>query len=174
MTHLVLLVAGLSILLSTVDAGAACPPSRFLRYGPCTSFDQTACATESNGKCATVNHVTSCYCSPTSAYVPPDKTVGKCEDGVAKASFKLAKALIKCHRSRAAGKLDESGEEACKDAGKMKFDTAITNLPGCPSCITSTTGDIRDILVTFLEAHNVLIFCQSPSGAFVDGPRALF
>ena len=96
----------------------------------------------------------------------PSGPVTKCENGVNKATGKFAAALLKCHASRASGKLaDFNAEENCEAIALIKL--TRTKTAGCNPC----TADLL-FLGSFVEAQvdsaNSDIYCASPSGAFVQ------
>ena len=108
--------------------------------------------------------------------VPPAKSpTAKCELGAGKAADKLIACIGKCHMSRASGKLaDDTAEDSCEKtlAGKSctaKFAASIAKLSGCPSCINGTTmGGLAAFAESILDASNSMVYCASPSGAFVQ------
>ena len=113
-----------------------------------------------------------------SGLIPPAKSpTAKCEAGAAKAQGKLTACILKCHASRASGKLaDDTAEDSCEKtlAGKScaaKFTLAISKLSGCPSCINGSTmallaGDFEFLIDNM---NNATVYCAaSPSGAFVQ------
>ena len=107
-------------------------------------------------------------------FIPPAANA-KCEAGAAKAAGKLVACIMKCHASRASGKLaDDTAEDSCEKtlAGKSctaKFAASIAKLSGCPSCINGTTmGGLAAFAESILDASNGMVYCASPSGAFVQ------
>src|SRR5262249_47314719 len=74
-------------------------------------------------------------------FLPPDSPKGaitKCENGVTKATTKLAATVLRCHMSRATGKIaDDTGEESCEAAAIAKFQSK-TKVKGCTSCVDLT------------------------------------
>ena len=73
------------------------------------------------------------------------------------------------------GKLaDDTAEDSCEKtlAGKScfaKFTLAISKLAGCPTCINGTTmGNLAGLTETLIDNLNNLVYCASPSGAFVQ------
>jgi hypothetical protein len=101
-------------------------------------------------------------------FIPSDAPKGpetKCELGVGKGVGKLVGAIIKCHISRAGGKLaDDAAENTCEGAAITKF--KATKTTGCPSCVNLST--IATTTETASDgALNGLIWCGSPSGAFL-------
>jgi len=118
------------------------------------------------------------YCTATgtpfggddSGMIPSDSPKGpitKCENGVNKAAGTLVGAIVKCHASRASGKLaDDTAEDACEQKGLTKF--GKTKVTGCDSCTDLS------MLGSFVEGQadgaNALVYCASPSEAFLDAP----
>jgi hypothetical protein len=97
----------------------------------------------------------------------PKGPVTKCEGAVGKAVGKLVGSIVKCHASRVSGKLaDDTAEDGCESTAKTKFGT--TKTAGCDPCLgpLSTLAD-------FVESQsdgalNALVWCGSPSGAFLQ------
>ena len=109
--------------------------------------------------------------------IPPAKSpIAKCEAGAGKAADKLIACILKCHASRASGKLaDDTAEDACEKtlAGKSctaLFAAAIAKLKGCPACINGTTmANLAGLTEALLDGNNSMVYCAaSPSGAFLD------
>jgi hypothetical protein len=109
--------------------------------------------------------------------VPTAKSaIAKCESGAAKAADKLIKCILKCHASRASGKLaDDTAEDSCEKtlAGKSctaLFAASIAKLSGCPTCINGTTmANLAGLTEALLDGNNSMVYCAaSPSGAFLD------
>jgi len=111
-------------------------------------------------------------------FVPaPKSDTAKCELKASKATGKLVACIIKCHESRASGKLaDDTAEDECEKSlttGKSctaKFAASIAKLKGCPACINGTTmASLANLAESVLDANNGMVFCAaSPSGAFVQ------
>jgi hypothetical protein len=101
--------------------------------------------------------------------IPKDTPKGpltKCEDRVAKGLGKYLAALMKCHSGRVTGKLaNESDEDTCESTAAAKFG-AIKTL-GCNSC--TSLGFIAGNFEGQFDGSNDLIYCGSPSGAFLGG-----
>lgn len=103
---------------------------------------------------------------------PPKSAIAKCEDTVNKLVGKAVACVIKCHASRASGKLtDDTAEDACEtsNAGKScleKFTASVGKLTGCPSCINAAS--LANTIETTLDTSNSLTYCASPSGAFLQ------
>jgi hypothetical protein len=128
------------------------------------------------------------YCAGTTpwggddtGFLPPDKDTEKCEDGVGKAAAKAIACITKCHKGRASGKFaNDTEEDACESGAtpsscKGKWDTAMGKL-NCASVPCLDTGGERDALFTFIEGQvdtaNGVVYCASPSGAFIDAGGA--
>ena len=104
----------------------------------------------------------------------------KCEDGVNKLVGKAVACVIKCHISRASGKLaDDTAEDACEknNAGKScleKFTAGVTKAQskdtsgGCNCIINSGPSSLATTIESVLDSGNGLTWCGSPSGAFVE------
>jgi hypothetical protein len=113
-------------------------------------------------------------------FLPPGGTksaYGKCQVSISKAASKALSCIMRCHDSRASGKLaDETAEEACETAndGKsclakyFKSTTSAVAKGGCPPCSVSTVSLIAATTEAIVDGQNELIYC-SPSGAFIDG-----
>jgi hypothetical protein len=101
-------------------------------------------------------------------YVPADSVIAACEDRVARASVSLVRRLVTCHTRLARLKIpDEEAAERCEMAAAAAFEGKISAVSGCPPCT-----DAVNVLATtdaLLDTHNDLVFCASPSGAFLDG-----
>ena len=100
--------------------------------------------------------------------IPPAKSpIAKCEAGAAKAEGKLIACILKCHASRASGKLaDDTAEDACEktlSTGKscaQVFAASIAKLSGCPSCINGTTmANFAGTMEALVDGGNSMIYC---------------
>src|SRR5262245_11038177 len=119
------------------------------------------------------------YCAPGTPFggddtgnIPdPKSATGKCELGVAKAVSKAVGCVIKCHASRASGKLaDDTAEDACEknNAGKScleKFQASVTKAQGKDTsggcnCISGTT--LAGTIESQLDVNTALVYCGSP------------
>ena len=106
----------------------------------------------------------------------PPAADAKCEAGAAKAEGKLIACILKCHASRASGKLaDDTAEDSCEKtlAGKScaaLFAASIAKLKACPPCINGTTmANLAGLTEALLDGNNSMVYCAaSPSGAFLD------
>ena len=109
-------------------------------------------------------------------FVPPAKSAtAKCEGKASKAAAKLVACIFKCHDSRGAGKLeDATHEEECETTDdskscRAKFIEAIGKLKECPACINATSmAGLEATAEAALDASNGMVYCASPSGAFVE------
>jgi hypothetical protein len=112
-------------------------------------------------------------------FIPvPKSDIAKCEAKTSKAVSKLISCIIKCHDSRASGKLaDDTAEDMCeaglsspKPTCKAAFAAAIAKLTGCPACINKTSMEtLANTVETLLDANNGSVYCAtSPSGAFLQ------
>ena len=104
-------------------------------------------------------------------FVAPDKTTGKCELAVGKQLSRLDQAIIACHikAADAAFRRTSFDEEGCEDAAERKYDRTIAKLTGCPNCLDATA--LKTQIGTNADVGNGLIYCASPSGAFVGEVR---
>ena len=92
----------------------------------------------------------------------PKGPVTKCETGVAKAAGKLVGAVVKCHASRASGKLaDDTAEDTCETAAVTKF--AATKTAGCAACTGGMTGltALGNAIVANLDTNNNKVACTA-------------
>src|SRR5262249_2221397 len=98
--------------------------------------------------------------------IPPDAPHGpiaKCENGVAKATAKLAIGLLRCHLGRASGKSpDDATENTCETTAKTRF--ARTEIAGCASCTSLDT--IATSVEGLIDGNNDKIFCTSGGTPF--------
>jgi len=93
----------------------------------------------------------------------PKGPVTKCENAVGKGVSKLVGAIIKCHASRAVGKLvNEAAEETCEGAALTKFGT--TKTVGCPACIN--IASIGAFVESAVDGANSLTYCEPAPAAF--------
>jgi hypothetical protein len=111
-------------------------------------------------------------------FIPVAKSpTAACEAAVAKAVSKAVGCVIKCHASRASGKLaDDTAEDACEknNLGKScleKFTAAVTkaqtkDTSGLCNCISG--AGLAGTIETQLDVNSGLVYCASPSGAFLN------
>jgi len=139
----------------------------------CTNLASTAAAVEglvdgNNNKV---------YCSAGTPFggddagnIPTDAPKGpvtKCDGVVAKAVAKLVTAVNKCHAGRATGKFpDDTSEDGCESAALTKFNATKTT--GCDPC--TNLSSIGAFVVSTDDGANGLVYCGSPSGAFLSNP----
>jgi len=104
-------------------------------------------------------------------FVAPDKTTGKCELAVGKQVSRLDQAIIAGHikAGDAAFRRTSFDEEGCEDAAERKYDRTIAKLTGCPNCLDPTA--LKTQIRTNADVGNGLIYCASPSGAFLGEVR---
>src|SRR5262249_55064874 len=100
-------------------------------------------------------------------FVPPAANA-KCEAGAAKAVDKLIACILKCHASRASGKLaDDTAEDSCEKTlvGKSctaKFAASISKLKGCdPSIDVTTMANHAGMTESLLDGNNSTIYCDT-------------
>ena len=111
-------------------------------------------------------------------FIPPDKGTSTCEQKVGKAIGKYVSCVIKCHASRAKGKLaDDTAEDACegnnsgKGCGDKYNKTAQTLNQKCPGqCATAPANmaGLKALAETVVDGANAQVYCASPSGAFLN------
>ena len=111
-------------------------------------------------------------------FIPPSKADLVCESAVGKAAGKYVGCVIKCHKSRASGKLaDDTAEDKCETVdpatGKgcgAKYDKTQSKLnTKCPgSCAVANMPSLKSLAETVLDGANAQVYCKSPSGAFLD------
>ena len=107
-----------------------------------------------------------------SGFIPPDAPKGaetKCSNGAAKAVGKLVGSIPKCHIGRATGKFtDDTAENGCETTAQNKLKIK----PTCPQCLAPFNVQLAAIFEGQVDgAPNGLIWCGSPSGAFLDAGR---
>jgi hypothetical protein len=101
-------------------------------------------------------------------FVAPDRATGRCELGVGRSVSTLDQAIMACHIRAAdrAFRKRRFDEERCEDQAERSYDTAIRRLTGCPPCIDPT--QLKTQIRANADAATALIYCASPSGAFLD------
>jgi hypothetical protein len=173
------IVAASRVIVEDVCEGAArnkLLATKIKGCGQCTDLPALAGAVETlvdgNNDLVYCTSAGGAFGGEDSGNIPPDAPTGpitKCENGVAKEVGKLAGAIVKCHVSRASGKLaDDAEENACEETAETKF-TTKTKTTGCDSCTSLTS--IADFVETAADRVNYLVFCASPSGAFLEGSQ---
>jgi hypothetical protein len=111
------------------------------------------------------------------SFIPPDAPNGpetRCENSVGQAVGKFFGSITKCHTSRVRGRFtDETGEEGCESAAKAKSFAEV----GCsrPLGVIAAIADTVEAYADHgpqpfygITGVNSLIWCGSPSGAFLQ------
>jgi hypothetical protein len=98
-------------------------------------------------------------------WVPSSSAILRCEEGIAKATAKLAGGLFSCHRRRvrAAVKGQPFDQEACENAARTKYDGIAMRLfagGACPPCAVTNAPEIADHLQLTLDSDNGLLYCD--------------
>jgi hypothetical protein len=111
------------------------------------------------------------------AAIPPDAATGKCEGGIAKATAKLARAIVGCHVKTAAGafkvapgSFDWTG---CEATARAKFDAAVAKLQSCPACAVANAPTLADATSALLHIVNPSVYCTGTQGQGGDTLAAL-
>jgi hypothetical protein len=115
-------------------------------------------------------------------FVPPGSPksdFAKCEKKYSNSVKKAIDCIVKCHQDRANLKTtDDTGEDNCetgdpKKSCKVKYQKSVSKLigTGCPNCLNSAAAAnaLFDTAENLLDGTNGMVFCASPSGAFIDG-----
>jgi len=110
-------------------------------------------------------------------FIPPNPTILKNVQKASSTGAKLAASVEKCYSKGAANfsKNKATGVSTClNDPAKgvlPKFQAAINKInakaPGLSAC-HNYNGD-GPVIASLVKAFNPSTYCQSPSGAFVDG-----
>jgi len=110
-------------------------------------------------------------------FIPPDPAILKNVQKASKEGAKLAASVEKCYSKGAANysKNKATGVQAClNDLNKgvlIKYAAKIQGInqkaPGLPSCHNYLGDGV--VIASLVKGFNGLTYCQSPSGAFVDG-----
>ena len=94
--------------------------------------------------------------------IPPDGDSLKYESKIAKNLNKFQKCQLKCHQSRATGKIaDETTEEGCEGICQQKYDVSNLKLTVPPAASCVVTDSIRQFWEAFLDLNNNAIFCDA-------------
>ena len=111
-------------------------------------------------------------------FIPPNPAILKNVQKASKEGAKLSASVEKCYSKGAANysKGKSSGVSAClNDPAKgvlPKYQAKINGIaakaPGLPPC-AGTPGSTGPTIAALVKGFNGLVYCQSPSGAFVDG-----
>jgi hypothetical protein len=109
-------------------------------------------------------------------FIPPNPAILKNVQKASAEGAKLSASVEKCYSKGAANysKGKAPGVGTClNDPAKgviPKYNAKIAGIaakaPGLPTCRNTAAGDT---VATLVKGFNALIYCQSPSGAFVDG-----
>lgn len=110
-------------------------------------------------------------------FIPPNPAILKNVQKASKEGAKLAASVEKCYSKGAANysKNKATGVQAClNDLNKgvlIKYAAKIQGInqkaPGLPSCHNYVGDGV--VIATLVKGFNALVYCQSPSAAFVDG-----
>src|SRR5262249_50612738 len=118
-------------------------------------------------------------------YIPPGTPKSdfyKCASKVSTNVRKATDCIIKGHADRAKLKTtDDGGEDNCEsgDPTKSCFAKYHKSADGilkkpCPDCLNGTNQlNLFGTVETLVDGTNGLVYCASPSGAFVDGAGTL-
>ena len=109
--------------------------------------------------------------------IPSTKDILKCEDGIGKCVPKLVKGYVKCHQTAAKDFVKNVAfdEENCETAltnpksAVSVFNACVAKVQakgGCVGC--EDTAGILSLTDAQLDGANGLIYCSSPSSAFVQ------
>ncbi|MBY0274033.1 hypothetical protein K2Z84_01740 [Candidatus Binatia bacterium] len=109
-------------------------------------------------------------------FIPPNPAILKNVQKASAEGAKLSASVEKCYSKGAANysKGKAPGVGTClNDPAKgviPKYNAKIAGIaakaPGLPTCRNTAAGDT---VATLVKGFNALVYCQSPSGAFVDG-----
>jgi hypothetical protein len=110
-------------------------------------------------------------------FIPPDPAILKNVQKAAKEGTKLAASVEKCYSKGAANysKGKATGVDTClNDPSKgvlpkyvAKVNKIASKAPGLPPCSQGSASGA--LVASLVKGFNGLTYCQSPSGAFVDG-----
>jgi hypothetical protein len=139
----------------------------------CTAANLSAIKTGLTSFLDTVNG--QIYCAGTvplggddSGFVPPDSTLASCEDRLARATAVLLTDIGKCRQKMVKFAFDDDpAAKACEAKADAKLDKIGSTLAGCPPC--ADLAALKTAAHDYLDPENGLVYCASPSGAFVDG-----
>ncbi len=104
-------------------------------------------------------------------FLPPDEATGRCELAVGRAISRFDQRLLACllRAARRAFRRKPFDEASCRVAAARRYDEATAGLVSCPSCLDANTRVLREQIRTNVETARRLVYCASPSGAFL-GP----
>ena len=103
-------------------------------------------------------------------FVPPTKSVLKCEASLAKNIAKAALGLTICHIKSATLQFSQKpfDEEMCEASTLGKFSAKNGKLTGCPPCVQEILSSIQIPVEIVADNATGGTFCASPSGAFLN------
>jgi hypothetical protein len=146
----------------------------------CPCVDTATIASSARGILDANNNLV--YCDPAGSpidpsgddtgSVPTTKAILGCEQKLAKCVTLLVKGYVKCHQLAAKAALngktfDEDGCETTNPKGPaLAYQQCVSSLQGCQGCEQPST--IASLVDGALDGSNGLVFCASPSGAFLD------
>jgi hypothetical protein len=114
-------------------------------------------------------------------FIPPNPSILKNVQKASKEGAKLAASVEKCYSKGAANysKGKATGVTSClNDLSKgvlIKYAAKIQGInskaPGLPSCHNYLADGA--LIAGLVKGFNPLVYCQSPSGAFIDGSSSL-
>jgi hypothetical protein len=143
---------------------------------PCVNTAALASTIES----VTDNNNNKVYCDSAGAAfggddtgnVPSTKAILVCEDKLGKCVSLLAKGYGLCHQHAAQDFVHGTSfdEEACEQTDPKgpanAYNSCIASLQGCQGC--EDISGLATLVDTSFDAANNLVFCESPSGAFLS------
>jgi hypothetical protein len=103
--------------------------------------------------------------------VPASKAAEKCQNLTAKQLALLVGTVSKCHNKLAAQALKGKSfdeEVACENPAVSKFNAFTAKLTNCPSCLSALLAGLGQAVADGVDAQLGTIYCQSPSGAFLN------
>jgi len=109
--------------------------------------------------------------------VPSSKQVLGCEAKLGKCVTLLVKGYAKCHQMAAKAALngktfdDDVCETSDPKGPAQAYTKCVGSLTGCQGCEVANEPTIAADVDAALDGSNGLVFCESPSGAFLDGIR---
>ncbi len=114
-------------------------------------------------------------------FIPPDAKILKNVQKASKEGAKLAASVEKCYSKGAANfsKGKATNIATCLNDSKKgvipKFQAKIAKIaskaPGLPDCHDFAAD--AGVIAGLVKGFNALVYCQSPSGAFIDGSATL-
>jgi hypothetical protein len=94
-------------------------------------------------------------------FVPSNKVIAKCENGVAGNLAGLSNKLIGCARKGAQGSLEQGEQDVCENTSLTHFNDATAKLK-CPGCVNQArqSGDLEDMANQLVNDAVPLIYCS--------------